>query len=155
MTPCFSNRSSNPKTRPSATFRGSAPSDDRLRQWAGLFLIFFQVTLILSGNLSFLNYLTIVICLSCFDDSLWRRLFPKKFVQRLPETAEDGKSLSPRNITLWILAGLVVVLSVNPVLNMLSPRQAMNRSFDPFHLVNTYGAFGSVGKVRLEIYPNN
>ena len=34
---------------------------------------------------------------------------------------------------------------------MLSPRQAMNRSFDPLHLVNTYGAFGSVGRERYEV----
>jgi hypothetical protein len=34
---------------------------------------------------------------------------------------------------------------------MLSPHQAMNASFDPLHLVNTYGAFGSVGQRRPEI----
>lgn len=27
----------------------------------------------------------------------------------------------------------------------------MNSSFDRFHLVNTYGAFGSVGKTRDEV----
>ena len=27
----------------------------------------------------------------------------------------------------------------------------MNTSFEPLHLVNTYGAFGSVGKVRHEV----
>lgn len=27
----------------------------------------------------------------------------------------------------------------------------MNRSFDALHLVNTYGAFGSVGRVRMEV----
>ena len=27
----------------------------------------------------------------------------------------------------------------------------MNRSFDPLHLVNTYGAFGSVSRVRHEV----
>ncbi|WP_449487636.1 hypothetical protein [Streptomyces purpurascens] len=27
----------------------------------------------------------------------------------------------------------------------------MNRSFDPVHLVNTYGAFGSVSRVRYEV----
>jgi len=43
------------------------------------------------------------------------------------------------------------VLSINPVLNLVSPRQAMNRSFDPLHLVNTYGAFGSIGRVRDEV----
>jgi hypothetical protein len=34
---------------------------------------------------------------------------------------------------------------------MLSRRQVMNRSFDPLHLVNTYGAFGSVSRVRYEV----
>ena len=34
---------------------------------------------------------------------------------------------------------------------MLSPRQIMNTSFDPIDLVNTYGAFGSVGQERLNV----
>ena len=34
---------------------------------------------------------------------------------------------------------------------MLSPGQIMNTSFDPFDLVNTYGAFGSIGRERYEI----
>ena len=49
------------------------------------------------------------------------------------------------------LALVVFCLSVNPVGNMLSPGQAMNASFDPFGLVNTYGAFGSVGRERYEV----
>jgi hypothetical protein len=28
------------------------------------------------------------------------------------------------------------------VLNLLSPKQTMNTSFEPFRIVNTYGAFG-------------
>jgi hypothetical protein len=35
--------------------------------------------------------------------------------------------------------------------NLLSRTQAMNRSFGAWHLCNTYGAFGAVGKVRLEV----
>jgi hypothetical protein len=34
---------------------------------------------------------------------------------------------------------------------MLSPSQKMNASFDPLHLVNTYGAFGSVTRQRYEV----
>jgi Lipase maturation factor len=37
------------------------------------------------------------------------------------------------------------------VLNLVSGRQLMNYSYDPFDLVNTYGAFGSVGRERPEI----
>jgi hypothetical protein len=46
---------------------------------------------------------------------------------------------------------VVGVLSLNPVANMLSPNQIMNTSFNQLHLVNTYGAFGSVGRERREI----
>jgi hypothetical protein len=53
------------------------------------------------------------------------------------------------------LAGVALVvyayLQVPVVSNLLSPRQAMNRSFDAWHVANTYGAFGSVGKVRTAI----
>src|SRR6185503_3129873 len=48
----------------------------RLRHAAGAFLVAFQALLILSGNLSFLNWLTIAVCVSCFDDGLWSRLVP-------------------------------------------------------------------------------
>jgi Lipase maturation factor len=34
---------------------------------------------------------------------------------------------------------------------MISPQQIMNTSFDPLDLVNTYGAFGSVGRERLNV----
>ena len=43
------------------------------------------------------------------------------------------------------------MLSCWPVRNLLSPNQAMNASFDPLHLVNTYGAFGSVSRERYEV----
>ena len=36
-------------------------------------------------------------------------------------------------------------------MNMLSPQQEMNASFEPLHLVNTYGAFGSITRPRYEV----
>jgi len=62
--------------------------------------------------------------------------------------AEESKSMV---ITAWIAAGLIVLLSIQPVLNMLSTNQAMNSSYDPLDLVNTYGAFGSVGQQRMNV----
>src|SRR6266571_8756982 len=41
--------------------------------WAGGLTVLFQITLILSGNLSWLNYITIVLCIPCFDDRLLAR----------------------------------------------------------------------------------
>ncbi|HVE14606.1 MAG TPA: lipase maturation factor family protein [Elusimicrobiota bacterium] len=121
----------------------------RARAWAGGLIALFQVALILSGNLSFLNWLTLVLCFSCFDDGAWARVLPERLVA-LARPAEPPCT-RPRRAALLALAGLVAILSVSPALNMLSPRQAMNASFDPLGLVNAYGAFGSVGRVRREI----
>jgi hypothetical protein len=52
---------------------------------------------------------------------------------------------------IYVLAAVVVVLSIAPTLNMLSSSQVMNTSFEPLHLVNTYGAFGSITRTRYEI----
>src|SRR5207249_3901954 len=49
------------------------------------------------------------------------------------------------------LVVLVAVLSIDPVRNLLSERQMMNTAFNRLELVNTYGAFGSVGRLRPEI----
>ena len=52
-----------------------------------------------------------------------------------------------------VLVFTIAMLFLNywPLRNMLSARQRMNMSFNPFHLVNTYGAFGSIGRVRREV----
>jgi hypothetical protein len=49
------------------------------------------------------------------------------------------------------LALIVGILSIEPVMNLLSSEQRMNTSFNRLSLVNTYGAFGSVGRERFEI----
>lgn len=111
---------------------------------AGAITLLFQGTLIVSGNFSWLNYITVALSLSCFSDRILGRLLPI-----------GPHALQPRapahEAALWLLTGLVAVLSFWPIRNMFSPAQAMNRSFNPFHLVNTYGAFGSITRQRMEI----
>ena len=57
----------------------------------------------------------------------------------------------PHNVLAGLLAVVVAVLSIRPVANMLSPRQIMNRTFNPLHLVGTYGAFGGITRRRYEV----
>ncbi|MBO1332061.1 lipase maturation factor family protein [Streptomyces sp. VRA16 Mangrove soil] len=98
-----------------------------------------QLWLILSGNFAWLNWLTVVLATSVLDLSALR-------------TPPDLPS-PPLWYAVLVLAllGVVAVLSLRPVRNLLSRRQSMNRSYDALHLVNTYGAFGTVGRVRQEI----
>ncbi|MCT2591488.1 lipase maturation factor family protein [Streptomyces sp. N2-109] len=106
---------------------------------AAAVMIVTQLWLVLSGNFAWLNWLTIALALSALD---------------------TGAVTEPRTydaVPLWYVVlvcavtGLVAVLSYRPVRNLLSSGQQMNRSFDALHLVNTYGAFGSVTRLRHEV----
>ena len=121
------------------------------RHIAGVIMVLFQVTLILSGNLSFLNWLTIVPALACFDDSFWSKLLPRRIVNRVVAASSSAQPCPPMQRTSWVLAVVIGLLSLQPMVNMISPTQIMNTSFDPLDLVNTYGAFGSVGRERLNV----
>ena len=101
-----------------------------------------QLWLIVSGNYSWLNWLTALLCLSGTCDH-W-----------LPVSL-SAPPLASRplafDVLLWAVTAGTAALSIKPVLNLFSKHQLMNFSYNPFHLVNTYGAFGSVGRERYEI----
>ena len=141
---------------------------------AGGLTLLFQGTLILSGNLSWLNWLTAVLALSCFGDAFLGGtlgldalrgaggfLGPEGWLGTvagtvgagglLPVAASVGPPALPHQVAVWGLLLLVAALSVRPVRNLISRTQLMNASFEPLHLVNTYGAFGSVTRERPEI----
>jgi len=120
----------------------------RLRAVAGLLTIAFQLVLIFSGNLSWLNWLTIALALACFDDAALSHLVPRALKGRL--VARRDASLLHRRVVMALVAG-VLVLSVVPTVNLISSSQLMNASFDRLHLVNTYGAFGSISRDRHEV----
>ena len=118
---------------------------------AGVIMIAFQLTIFLGGNLSFLNWLTIIPALACLDDRFWAKLLPRPLTNWAEEAREKAVVSRPMLATSWAFAALVAFLSIQPVLNIFSPNQIMNTSFDPLDLVNTYGAFGSVGKERYNV----
>lgn len=106
---------------------------------AAAVMIVTQLWLVASGNFAWLNWLTIVLALSALDTA----------------AVTGPRTYGP--VPLWYVVlvcgvtALVAVLSYLPVRNLLSRRQQMNRSFDPLRLVNTYGAFGSVTRLRHEV----
>ena len=122
-----------------------------LRRTGGAVIVAFQGMLLLSGNLSFLNWLTVVPALACFDDGVWSRLVPRAGSARIARAAAEAVRSRAMERVAVALAVLVGLLSIGPVLNMASSQQIMNTSFDPLALVNTYGAFGSVGRERANV----
>ncbi|MDR6977983.1 hypothetical protein J2X68_004707 [Streptomyces sp. 3330] len=104
---------------------------------AACLMILTQLWLVLSGNFAWLNWITVVLAVSALELPAGHRSAPAT-----PLWYE---------IVVLAAAALLLFLSYRPVVNMLSRRQVMNRSFDPLHLVNTYGAFGSVSRIRYEV----
>jgi hypothetical protein len=121
------------------------------RRIAGVLIVAFQLVLISSGNLSFLNWLTIVPAIACFDDGAWARVLPRALVTRAARADREALPSPAMQRASWAVAALIALLSIPVVVNLASPHQIMNTSFTRFDLVNTYGAFGSVGRERWNV----
>ena len=109
-----------------------------------------QLWLVASGNFAWLNWLAVLLAASALPDAWWSALLPRP-VEEWLVPSQAGLTPYPWVVAVVLLTALVLVLSWRPVRNMLSPGQAMNASFEPLRLVNTYGAFGSVSKIRHEV----
>jgi len=112
---------------------------------AAAIIVVTQLWLVASGNFAWLNWLTIILAAAVIDQS-W--LTGRVFDPMSPDLAE-----APVWFTAAVLAftAVVLVLSYWPIRNMASRGQRMNASFNPLHLVNSYGAFGTVGRSRREV----
>jgi len=118
----------------------------------GILLFTFQFILILSGNLSFLNWLTIIPGLALFDDKFLKKILPKFIVKKADKAKENSKPINKFQNYITILVFISLLWFSIPVIqNLLSDNQRMNTSFNQWNLVNTYGAFGSISKERHEL----
>lgn len=113
--------------------------------WAAAGIVVTQLWLILSGNFAWLNWVTVLIALTATDGRLVADHTP------LPGPPEFSGTPVWFTVVVFTATALVLTLSWWPARNLLSRRQRMNASFNSLHLVNTYGAFGSITRVRFEI----
>ena len=90
----------------------------------------------MSGNYSWLNWLTVVMGVSAFERS-------GSFIH----PAADAPPMVARPLAFDccpdLLAVVTVLLSIQPALNLMTPHQAMNLNYNSLHLVGAYGAFGN------------
>ncbi len=150
----------------------------RLRFAAGAVTILLQLLILLTGNYTFFNLLTIVLCIPLFDDTFLRRFVPARVRQRVlpiePEVVEgelpDGESATPAPVPVRtsaprvkrgieiVLAAIILLASVSQIAALLRrplplPRvaeQTLER-IAPFRVVNRYGLFAVMTTTRPEI----
>ena len=106
-------------------------------------IIVTQAYLMVSGNYAWLNFVTLILGFAAVPDAWFDAIGISIGTQR----AE-----APWFEWLVVAFGLgVAALSWRPLINLFSRNQRMNFSYNRYHLVNSYGAFGSVTRQRREV----
>ena len=128
----------------------------RLRLFGAFFLFILQILILLTGNYTFFNLLTLMLILFLLDDAFLSRFSPKKLKERIQKTPLIQNITKSGKITLTLLFAFLVLLGV---LNMSSvffgalpkPLKGIVNAVRPFHISNTYGLFAIMTTTRPEI----
>jgi lipase maturation factor 1 len=127
----------------------------RVRLFAAVGIAALQLLIALTGNYGFFNLLTLVLCLMCVDDAVWRQLMPASW--RVDRERGRPARFVPRR---FVLAGVVaiVLLSLVPLaaafrrpMPLLEPLMMAYEAVAPFRTINGYGLFAIMTKERREI----
>jgi predicted DCC family thiol-disulfide oxidoreductase YuxK len=119
----------------------------RLKRIAAFGTIGLQVLILLTGNYTFFNLLTLALCLFLFDDA---------FFTRKGKPAVARRALYANRYVSAALAVLILTISLTGLAGMFGfrvPRVvgAVTASTAPFGIVNQYGLFASMTTSRPEI----
>ncbi len=114
----------------------------RFKQAAAAGIVVLQLLILLTGNYTFFNWLTIALCLFLLDD---------RFFHNRPVATPRAN----RYVSIALLV-FVAVISGSQLLEMFSiappaPIRIVARQIAPFGLINQYGLFASMTTTRPEI----
>ena len=118
----------------------------RLKQFAGLGIVAFQCLILLTGNYTFFNLLTIALCLFLFDDTFFARW--KLAVK--PAAIRPPNRLATAGI--WTLVLFLSLVDAGNMTGTLpAPVGRAAQQIMQFGFVNHYGLFAVMTTQRLEI----
>lgn len=136
---------------------------NRLRAFAGVGFIVLMVLILLTGNYTFFNWLTIALCLPLIPDHFWRprRLFALSETEHESIAWQKWTGLglaTPVFLLLLLLNWQALTSSLHnaptPLLKVsLSPKPLTDlaRRISPFHICSSYGLFRTMTIDRPEI----
>lgn len=137
-------------------------SPRRVRMVSFFSLLFLQILILLTGNYSFFNWLTIALTFLLLDDTFLRRFFPKKMRERsYPQNRESlpcrVQSLF-RNFLTVTVAGTIIFVSGIQLSGLFFQPMKLPKAFEsflnwvsPFRSINSYGLFAVMTTTRPEI----
>jgi predicted DCC family thiol-disulfide oxidoreductase YuxK len=133
----------------------------RIRFFAGSATAFLQILILLTGNYTFFNFLTLALCLLLLDDFALQKFLPRKLLHLFsinsPVSTITNKFKWPRVLTIP-LAIVYAAISIFQIItifgvqtDLLYPIAAIGEWLAPFRTVNSYGLFAVMTTERREI----
>jgi hypothetical protein len=127
-----------------------------LRQIAFIATLALQLLILLTGNYTFFNWLTIALCLLLLDDTFYGRILPKVITARIVDEpvvqSRWQKGFHAVFVVAMFTLSLFVFLAqlalVRPMPQLI---QAVYRPLAPFRIINTYGLFAIMTTERPQI----
>lgn len=146
----------------------------RLRFLGGAAIAFLQILILLTGNYTFFNFLTLAICLLLLDDFVFQKLIPASWHHlHLPnanlnashsdqtQTSASKPLIGLRRWPKWIIipvSGVIAIISIFQVASLFGahaglwkPAAMLEAELAPFRTVNGYGLFAVMTTNRQEI----
>ncbi len=126
----------------------------RARFFGGGAIAFLQILIMLTGNYTFFNWLTLALCLLLLDDFAIQKIWPARFRKKAEHQAKPpwrpGFTIPLASVFGSIsLLQIVAILGVKSIL--LAPVAALGGWLEPFRTINGYGLFAVMTTSRHEI----
>lgn len=109
--------------------------------------ICFQLTIAATGNYTFFNLLTIVLCLTLLDDQHLQQFVPRRWRQASPDVAAND----PARRTVLVGGAILITLGLLRLATLVGITPTVRTPLDTFHVVNNYGLFAVMTTSRPEI----
>ena len=131
----------------------------RIRFFGAASMVFLQTLILLTGNYTFFNFLTLALCLLLLDDFVFQHFLPRKLAGRVAFNPQPYPSRRGwlRAVTIPVA---VIVLSVSLLQvvslfgvrsGLLSPAVFLDGEIASLRTVNSYGLFAVMTTTRDEI----
>jgi len=126
----------------------------RIRHLGAGLMIGLQILILLTGNYTFFNFLTIALCLFLFDDRTIRGIAPHTVRERLARTRRPASG--PERVVVALAGSLILFLGAARIADpFLAPLPdwitTALRATGSFQIVNGYGLFAVMTTTRPEI----
>jgi len=128
----------------------------RLRFAGGAAIATLQILILLTGNYTFFNFLTLALCVLLLDDFVLKKIWPRGW-QTKQRATEAPARCWPKGVIIPI-AAVFAVVSLSQVAALFGPRFGLwvpaaifEREFGSLRTINGYGLFAVMTTQREEI----